>query len=98
MNSMMGSRELVPWFSIREGKKMAQENHGIRYWKEVGLVVLGAVMASIPTLTVAYIHEKNEVHRLVVDRQITAIKDFAACTNKAATQVLPDIEENDEKI
>ena len=77
---------------------MTQENHGKHYWKDVGLVVLGAVMASIPTLTVAYLHEKNEVHRLVVDRQITAIKDFAACTNKAATQVLPEIEENDEKI
>jgi len=77
---------------------MVQENNGKRYWNEVGLVVLGAFMASIPTLTATYMHDKSEVQRLVIDRQISAIKDFLTCTNKAAIQVLPEIEKDDEEI
>ena len=63
-----------------------------QYWKEIGLVILGAVLASIPTLTSTYMHGKTQIQQLVLDRQLLALKDFSICHNKVATEVMPAIE------
>lgn len=77
---------------------MADEKDGKKYWKEVRLVILGAVLASIPTLISTYMHGKTEIQRFIIDRQLSALKEYSICHNKIITDILPVIEKYDEEI
>jgi hypothetical protein len=68
------------------------------YWKEAGLVFLGAVLASIPILIASYIQTKAQQHQLILDRRISALKDYSIAYNKLATDFLPAIEKLDSMV
>jgi len=69
-----------------------------QYPKEAALVFLGAMLASLPLLITTYMQLRAQQRQLILDRQISALRDYSASYNKLATDVLPSIDEMDEMV
>jgi hypothetical protein len=71
---------------------MTNEKGNSTYWRQLGLIVVGAMLASIPTLVSTHLQSRAELQQLVLDRRLTALKDFSIVANKAVSEVVPRID------
>ena len=62
------------------------------YWREIFLVVIGGLLASIPTLISTKMQVSAQLRQLILDRQIIALRDYNVSYQKLATDVLTAIE------
>ena len=62
------------------------------YWKEIVLVLIGGVLASIPTLISTEMQASAQLRQLMLDRRITAVKEYGASSQKLATDVLASLQ------
>ncbi|HJP96736.1 MAG TPA: hypothetical protein VJ843_05215 [Candidatus Saccharimonadales bacterium] len=77
---------------------MGKEKEKKDYRKEVVLVIVGAVLASIPTLISTYIQSRTQLQQLIIDKRVNALKDYAITFNKFATEIAPKFEKLEKKI
>lgn len=64
-----------------------------QYYKEAGLILLGAILASLPILVTNYMQTRAQQHQLIMDRRITALRDYSTSYNKLASDILPSIDQ-----
>jgi hypothetical protein len=60
--------------------------------EKIGLLFIGGLLASIPTLISTEMQGKAQLRQLVLDRQITALRDYSASYQKIATDVFTSLE------
>ena len=77
---------------------MPKEKEKKDYRKEVVLVMVGAVLASIPTLIATYIQSRTQLQQLIIDKRVNALKDYAMTSNKFATEIVPKFEKMEKNI
>lgn len=77
-----------------EGRAEAKE-----YWRQAGLLALGAVMGAVPVLISTRLQARAQIEQLVIDRRIAVIRDYSkACVSIVATvqRSLDEVEAADE--
>lgn len=57
------------------------------YWKEISLVIIGALLASVPTLMSTRMSIQGQVKQLILDRQISALREYSIANQRLATEV-----------
>lgn len=62
------------------------------YWREILLVLIGGLLASIPTLISTKMQVSAQLRQLILDRQIIALRDYSVSYQKLATDVLATLE------
>ena len=62
------------------------------YWREILLVLIGGLLASIPTLISTKMQVSAQLRHLILDRQIIALRDYSVSYQKLATDVLTTLE------
>jgi hypothetical protein len=67
---------------------MTKESGKKDYWKEILLVLVGGLLASVPTLISTQMQGKAQLHQFVLDRQINALKDYSTSSHKMATEII----------
>ena len=77
---------------------MTKEKEKKDYRKEVVLVIVGAVLASIPTLISTYIQSRAQLQQLIIEKRVSALKDYAMAFNKFATEIVPKFEKLEGRI
>lgn len=60
--------------------------------KDLLLIVVGALLASIPTLLSTYMLEKSQLNQIILNHKISALKDYAQTYNNIVSDLLPKIE------
>jgi hypothetical protein len=58
------------------------------YWREIGLILIGAIIAAVPTIVNSRYQAKMELEQFLLDRQITALRDFSTSLNQLGHQSL----------
>lgn len=66
--------------------------------KDVLLILIGAVLASIPTLISTYMQGETQLKEIILDRKITALKDYSTSYNKLVVDLLPKVEQLESRI
>lgn len=60
--------------------------------KDILLLLIGALLALIPSLLSSYIQGNSELQQLILDRKISTLKDYSKTYNKLVSDLLPKIE------
>ena len=77
---------------------MTKEKEKKDYRKEIVLVMVGAVLASIPTLISTYIQSRTQLQQLIIDKRVSALKDYSMAFNKLSTEIVPKFEKLEKRI
>lgn len=65
---------------------------------DVLLILIGALLASIPTLISTYMQGETQLKELILDRKITAMKEYLISYNKLVVDLLPKVEQLESRI
>jgi hypothetical protein len=60
--------------------------------RDVILIMIGALLASIPTLISTYMQTESQLHQIILDRRIIALKDYSEAYNKLVSDIIPQAE------
>lgn len=66
--------------------------------KEILLILLGAILASVPTLISTHMQNTAEEDQFILDKKIEVLVNFSKSYNKLVSNLLPQIEQFEEKI
>lgn len=66
--------------------------------RDVLLILIGAILASIPTLISTYMQGEVQLKQIILDRKITALKDYSISYNKLVVDLLPKVGQLESRI
>ena len=69
-----------------------------QYWQQVGSIVLGAIIASVSSGVVTYMQGKAQSKQFLVDKQITALKEYSTSFNQSSSSALAKIRTVNQKL
>jgi hypothetical protein len=71
---------------------MSENNDSRSFWKNILLVIIGALLSGIPLVLNANFEENERVHEFLLDRQIISLRDYSNSLCKVSSILLPKIE------
>jgi hypothetical protein len=77
---------------------VSREKEKKDYRREIVLVIVGAVLASVPTLISTYIQSRTQLQQLIIDKRVSALRDYAMAFNRFATEIVPKFEKLEKRI
>lgn len=58
------------------------------FWQQAGSVLLGAVIGVVSTSSVAYLQMKSQNKQFLIEKKLTALKDYSTTYNQQAGEIL----------
>lgn len=68
------------------------------YWKQVGLVIMGAILGSAPLQISTYMQSKSQSRKDLFNRRMDALKDYVVSVNEVLTGIIPQLNKVDSEL
>jgi hypothetical protein len=66
--------------------------------KDIFLLLIGAMLASIPTLISTYMQGESQLHQIILDRRITSLKEYSETYNRLVNNLLPRVQTLEDRV
>jgi hypothetical protein len=66
---------------------MEKESRNKSYFKEIGLVLIGGLLASIPILISTNMQSKAQLQQFILDRKLSVLRDYSSSSQKLVTDL-----------
>ena len=68
------------------------------YKKDIVLIIVGALLGSMPVLISTYLQGQAQLHQIIFAKKLSVLKEYSTISNKFVSDILPKLEDLEARI